>query len=199
MKGIRMKSELKELIRQDLSRVYDHKLTIKDRFFLPLEVKYLILWRKTSWYHQQKLQGKNPFDKIPFLFYGIKLMRLTQKTQINIPAEVNAGPGLYLGHLGRVILHPDVTLGSNVNLSTGITIGQCNRGSKKGVPTIGSHVWIGTNAVIVGKITIGDDVLIAPGAYVNTDVPAHSIVIGNPAVVHPSDFATKDYINRPVS
>lgn len=194
-----MNRELKILIRQDLSRIYEHKLTMKDRFFLPLEIKHLILWRKASWYRRQYLSGKKLPDRLRSLFYGVKLMHLTQKTQINIPAEVNAGPGLYLGHLGRVILHPDVTIGANVNLSTGVTIGQCNRGSKKGVPTIGSHVWIGTNAVIVGKITIGDDVLIAPGAYVNMDVPSHSVVIGNPAVIHPSDFATKDYINRPVS
>lgn len=194
-----MNRELKKLIQQDLSRIYDHKLTMKDGFFLPLEIRHLILWRKASWYRRQYLSGKKLPDRLRSLFYGIKLMRLTKKTQINIPAEVNAGPGLYLGHLGRVILHPDVTLGTNVNLSTGVTIGQCNRGSKKGVPTIGSHVWIGTNAVIVGKITIGDDVLIAPGAYVNMDVPSHSIVIGNPAVIHPSDFATNDYINRPVS
>lgn len=194
-----MNRELQKLIQQDLSRIYDHKLTMKDRLFLPLEIKYLILWRKASWYRQKDLSEKKPGSRIRFLFYGMKLMQLTKKTQINIPAEVNAGPGLYLGHLGRVILHPDVTLGANVNLSTGVTIGQCNRGSKKGVPTIGSHVWIGTNAVIVGKITIGDDVLIAPGAYVNMDIPPHSIVIGNPAVIHPSDSATKDYINRPVS
>lgn len=194
-----MNRELQKLIRQDLYRIYDHELTVKDRFFLPLEIKYLILWRKASFYRRRQLTEKKPSSRLLFLFYGMKLMRLTQKTQINIPAEVSAGPGLYLGHLGRVILHPDVTLGSNVNLSTGVTIGQCNRGSKKGVPTIGSQVWIGTNAVIVGRITIGDDVLIAPGAYVNTDVPSHSIVIGNPAVIHPSDFATKDYINRPVS
>lgn len=194
-----MNRKLNHLIQQDLSRIYDHKLTMKDRFFLPLEIKHLILWRKASWYRLQYLSGKKLPDRLRSLLYGVKLMRLTEKTHINIPAEVNAGPGLYLGHLGRVILHPDVTLGANVNLSTGVTIGQCNRGSKKGVPTIGSRVWIGTNAVIVGKITIGDDVLIAPGAYVNMDVPSHSIVIGNPAVIHPSDFATKDYINRPVS
>ncbi|HOO79472.1 MAG TPA: serine acetyltransferase, partial [Lachnospiraceae bacterium] len=61
------------------------------------------------------------------------------------------------------------------------------------------QVWIGTNAVIVGNITIGDDVMIAPGAYVTTDVPAHSIVIGNPAVIRHRDNATEGYINRPVA
>jgi serine O-acetyltransferase len=36
-----------------------------------------------------------------------------------------------------------------------------------GCPTINDNVWIGTNSVIVGKITIGTDVLIAPNSFVN--------------------------------
>ena len=65
-----------------------------------------------------------------------------------------------------------------------------------GAPTIGNSVWIGTNAVVVGKITIGDDVLIAPNSYVNCDIPEHSIVIGNPCRIIPKESATGDYINR---
>ena len=185
-----MKKELKELLAQDLSRIYDHPLTLKDRFFLPKEVQVLHLWRKASFYRSN--------NKFLSKVYGYRLMQEAKKTQIQIPSEATIGPGLYLGHLGRIIIHPDVVMGKNINLGTGITIGQCNRGAKKGTPTIGNEVWIGTNAVIVGKIKIGDDVLIAPGAYVNTDVPSHSIVIGNPAVIHPCLEATKDYINRKV-
>jgi len=69
---------------------------------------------------------------------------------------------------------------------------------KQGTPNIGNKVWIGTNAVIVGKITIGDDVLIAPNAYVNFDVPSHSIVIGNPGKIHFRNNATEGYINKTV-
>ena len=53
---------------------------------------------------------------------------------------------------------------------------------------------IGANAVIVGNITIGSDVLIAPPAYVNFDVPDHSIVIGNPARIIHRENATEDYV-----
>ena len=47
------------------------------------------------------------------------------------------------------------------------------------MPTIGNDVWIGVNATIVGKVSIGDDVLIAPNAFVNCDIPSHSVVFGN--------------------
>jgi serine O-acetyltransferase len=91
---------------------------------------------------------------------------------------------LYIGHFGTIVVNGNATLGNNVNLSPGVVIGQASRGRLKGVPVVGNRVWIGSNAVIVGKVHIGDDVLIAPGAYVNRDVPANSLVMGNPGVVY---------------
>ena len=84
------------------------------------------------------------------------------------------------------------------NIAQGVTIGQANRGERIGVPEIGDEVWIGTNAVIVGHIKIGNNVLIAPNAYVNTDVPSNSIVIGNPAQITPNKKATNGYINNKI-
>ena len=53
-------------------------------------------------------------------------------------------------------------MGKNSNIHRGILIGQTNREGRQGTPVIGNEVWIGINAAIVGKVTIGDDVLIAP-------------------------------------
>ena len=78
-----------------------------------------------------------------------------------------------------------------------MTIGQENRGARKGAPVIGDNVWIGANAVIVGKIEIGNNVLIAPNAYINSDVPDDSIVIGNPAKIIHNEKATEGYIQNP--
>ena len=62
------------------------------------------------------------------------------------------------------------------------------------MPTIGSRVSVGINATIAGRITIGNDLMIAPNSFVNFDVPEHSIVIGNPGVIHYKDNATSGYI-----
>ena len=77
-------------------------------------------------------------------------------------------------------------------------IGQENRGKRKGTPIIGNEVWIGANAVIVGKINIGNNVLIAPLSYVNFDIPSNSIVIGNPAKIIPRENATEGYIENAI-
>lgn len=69
-------------------------------------------------------------------------------------------------------------------------------GGRKGSPTIGSKVWIGVNATIVGNVRIGDNVLIAPNSFVNKDVPDNSIVFGNPAIIRPCAEATTGYISH---
>lgn len=63
-----------------------------------------------------------------------------------------------------------------------------------GSPTVGNNVVVQTNAVIVGKINIGNDVLIAPNAFVNFDLPDGSIVIGNPAKIIMANKAIAKYI-----
>ena len=179
-----MKKQLKETIEADVKRYYDSV-----PFFKPLQVNYLIAYRKASFYSSKTIQG---------IFWRIKLKYLSEKSGIQIPTKAKIGKGFYIGHFGTIVINPEAVIGENVNIATGVTIGKTNRGEKKGVPVIGNRVWIGTNAVIVGKITIGDDVLIAPGAYVNVDVPSHSIVIGNPAQIHYRENATEGYINHTV-
>ena len=96
----------------------------------------------------------------------------------------------------NITINPNAVIGKNCNIHKGVTIGQENRGKRKGVPTIGNSVWIGVNAIVVGNITIGDDVLIAPNSYVNCNVPSHSIVIGNPCKIIARDNATEKYVNN---
>lgn len=105
-----------------------------------------------------------------------------------------SGKGLYLGHAHNINVNPNAKIGKRCNLHKGVTIGIESRGKRKGTPTIGDSVWIGVNATIVGKIKIGNDVMIAPNSYVNCDIPSHSIVIGNPCIIKHKDNATDKYI-----
>ncbi len=113
---------------------------------------------------------------------------------IEIPTDTKIGRGLYLGHAFNITVNSKATIGCNCNLNKGVTIGLENRGKRKGTPTIGDKVWIGANATVVGNITIGDDVLIAPNSYVNCDIPSHSVVYGNPCIIKQRHNATEGYI-----
>lgn len=127
------------------------------------------------------------------LFTRIRLYRLTKKYGLEISVDAKIGKGFYLGHPYNITIGNEVVIGNNVNVHKGVTIGRTNRGNA-GSPNIGNNVFIGINATVVGNIKIGDDVLIAPNAYVNFDVPSHSVVIGNPGIIHQKNNATKGYI-----
>lgn len=49
--------------------------------------------------------------------------------------------------------------------------------------TVGNNVFLGANAIILPGVTVGDNVIIGAGSVVTKDIPANSIVVGNPAKV----------------
>jgi len=46
---------------------------------------------------------------------------------------------------------------------------------------LGHDVWVGTDAIILSGVTIGDGAVVAAGSVVTKDVPPYAIVGGNPA------------------
>lgn len=144
------------------------------------QIRYMYWWRKTH-------------DK-PTVFRKFILYKYSRKYGLEIGNKAKIGKGLSLGHPYNITVSHGSVIGNNVNLHKGCTIGRENRGKRYGSPTIGNCVSVGINDTIVGKITVGDDVLIAPNSFVNFDVPSHSVVIGNPATVHRKEGATDDYV-----
>lgn len=63
-----------------------------------------------------------------------------------------------------------------------VTIGSDGR-KHNTKPTIGNNVTIYTGAVVVGEITIGDNVKIAANTVVIKSVPSNCTVAGNPAYI----------------
>lgn len=65
----------------------------------------------------------------------------------------------------------------------------CGHPATKGGIVIGNDVWIGRNATILSGVTIGDGAVIGAESVVAKDVPAYSVVVGNPAEAKKYRFA----------
>ena len=90
------------------------------------------------------------------------------------------GYGLRCPHLaGGVILHAE-RIGNFCTANSGVLIGKDYDGSR---PIIGDRVQLCPGSKVVGGVTIGNNVIVAPNAVVVKDVPDNAIVGGIPAAV----------------
>lgn len=153
--------------------------------------RFTFYLRKVSFYSRIS----RSYGLFAYVYNRLWLNHYRFRYGFDISASTKIGAGFYIGHFGTVIISPFAVLGKNVNVAPGVTIGATSRGSRLGAPTIGDRVWIGANAVLVGRITIGDDALIAPGAYVNFDVPPKAVVLGNPGKIV-AETGSAGYLNR---
>ena len=64
-----------------------------------------------------------------------------------------------------------------------ISINFLRQGFETEPVVIGKNVWIGANSTILPGVTIGDNSVIGAGSTIIEDVPAYSLVAGNPAKI----------------
>lgn len=174
---------------EDLYRyVGDESLSLR------VQLRYLIFTPgfQYSYFLRKAQQRRNVF--ILSLFWRFCMRCCMFKTGIQIPYQTRIGRGLKIGHFGNIVINPETVIGDNFNIAQGCLIGN-SVGKRSGVPVIGNNVVMGANSIIVGGVKIGNDVLIAPGAFVNFDVPDNCVVIGNPGVIHKYDTSpTRKFI-----
>ena len=111
----------------------------------------------------------------------------------------NAVGDIVIGNHSRVGIHSTVigpvSIGSHVQLAQGVVVTGLNhifsnpsipidmQGVETKMVEISDDVWIGANATILPGVKIGQHCVVAAGAVVCSDVPAHCVVAGVPAKV----------------
>ena len=175
----------KDLYRYEGVRSKEWSIRLKYLFFVP-GYTYTFILRRTQ-------NARNILCSL-FIFEHM----IFYITHIQIPPATQIGEGFYIGHWGMIIINPSVIIGKNFSISAGALIGN-SQGKHAGAPIIGDNVSMGQFSIIVGGVKIGNNVLIAPGAFVNFDVPDNSIVLGNPGqIISRKECPTKPYIVYPV-
>ena len=104
------------------------------------------------------------------------------------PSEM--GEGSYVGGFSHISQF--TTIGKYCSIANLVTIGAqphaldrfCNypfKSTPNRITTIGNDVWIGSNSVVLGGVSIGDGAVVGAGSVVTRNVPPYAIVAGNPA------------------
>ncbi len=104
-------------------------------------------------------------------------------TSIEIHPGAKIGKHFFIDHGAGVVIGETAEIGDDVLLYQGVVLGGTTLKKGKRHPTVGNSVVIGTGAVALGAITIGDGARIGSGSVVVKSVPAGATVVGIPGKI----------------
>jgi len=180
------------LLKADLHRYAGNSKPSSFLYHMVLSPGYKYsFWMRTCLY--SKSHSVLRFLFFPFAWFVLR--HYEYKYGIAISYQTQVGSGLFIGHIGGIVVNRYVIIGKNCNISHQVTLGVANRGQRKGYPVIGDNVYIGPGAKVFGSVCVGNSVAIGANCVVTKDIPDNSVVVGIPGKVISSEGST-GYINR---
>lgn len=109
-------------------------------------------------------------------------------TEIKYPDNIQLGHNVAIGPNCTLGAMSAIRIGNFVRISKGAVIETAGLDLSSGLPykhrakpiVIEDGAWIGSNAIVLGGVTIGANTIIGAGAVVTKDVPPNAIVVGGP-------------------
>ncbi|MEV7544629.1 serine O-acetyltransferase EpsC [Streptomyces sp. NPDC089915] len=121
---------------------------------------------------------------------GIIAWQARRKTSVEIHPGAVLGRRVFIDHGAAVVIGETAVIGDDVTIYHQVTLGAVGWWSdnKRPVgerrhPVVGHHVVLGTNATVLGPVTIGEHAVIGAQALVNKDVPPGARVLAATAVI----------------
>ncbi len=108
-------------------------------------------------------------------------------TGIEIHPGATIGRGLFIDHGMGVVIGETAVVGDNVLLYQGVTLGGTGKETGKRHPTLGDNIVVGAGAKILGNIEVGSHSYIGANAVVLRSVPPNATVVGVPGHVTKQD------------
>ena len=102
-------------------------------------------------------------------------------TGIEIHPGAKIGKGFFIDHGIGVVVGETAEIGDNCVLFHNVTLGGAGKHKGKRHPTLGNNVMVGTGAILLGPITVGDNVKIGANTFIlMRDIPDNVTVAGTP-------------------
>ena len=89
-----------------------------------------------------------------------------EETGCDIHPGATIGERFFIDHATGVVIGETTIIGDDVTLYQGVTLGGVSFNKEKRHPTLGSRIVVGAGAIVLGNITIGDDVRIGAGSVI---------------------------------
>jgi serine O-acetyltransferase len=125
---------------------------------------------------------KNKILRAPWTFVYIILNKFVEIVcGITIGSTALIGRRFSIEHHGCIVIHGASIVGDDCLIRHGVTLGNTGYDDPFGAPTLGNRVQMGAGAKVIGRISIGNDVIIGANAVVIHDVPDATAVGGVPA------------------
>jgi len=124
--------------------------------------------------------GRDVSIQWPVVINGADHLRVGDRVSINAFVHIWAQGGVRIGDDSLIASHVAITSLTHV-LAAAKYADTCECRPIE----IGRNVWIGTHAVILPGVTIGDNAVVGAGAVVTQDVAAGAVVTGVPARPRP--------------
>jgi maltose O-acetyltransferase len=120
--------------------------------------------------------GRNVSIQWPVVINGADKLSVADDVSINAFVHVWAQGGVTIGQSTLIASHVAIT-----SLTHATDSEEYSKSLVSKPVEIGRNVWIGTHAVILPGVKIGDGAIVGAGAVVNRDVAAGDVVAGVPA------------------
>ena len=101
-------------------------------------------------------------------------------TGVEIHPGARIGRRVFIDHGMGVVIGETAEIDDDCVIYKGVVLGGTSLERKKRHPTLGKRVTVGSNACILGAITIGDGAKIGSGSVVVKSVPVGATVVGVP-------------------
>ena len=107
--------------------------------------------------------------------------RMSELFQVDIHPAAVIGAGAFFDHGTGIVIGETASVGDDVSMLHGVTLGGTSTERVDRHPHIGKGVLIGSGAMVIGNITVGDYAKIGSGSVVTKPVPSGCTAVGVPA------------------
>jgi serine O-acetyltransferase len=163
-----------KILREDIKNIFNEDPAARswlEVFFCYPGLHAVVVHRFSHWMWKHKLHFLARFCSHVARFF----------TGIEIHPGAKLGRRIFIDHGMGVVIGETAEVGDDVLIYKGVLLGGTSLERKKRHPTIGNNVVLGSNAIILGAITVGDNARVGAASVVTHDVPANATAVGVPA------------------